>query len=276
MAARSYNYGSTVQCHGHHGYHRMDARRSLAHHPSFPPALQGFDTQFLFPKSIYNTSVVFAVHYQREEDAQSYVPSFDRVFRTWKKSDPFFTGAFDRRTVEYIVDSEEGRKYYHFFSRFIMASEEHYLASLLYNWNRTRAFVTSLAAQAVWNTWTYGINERANDGLKTHTHFLNVTELAILRGMAKRGVLFARKFSTEKTAELLNVIDEQLLGIDCAIDTYCQKPASSYLPPDTLYNISNIGGKYWPGFIPIPTDTDLQAFRRYAVKTGEEQFPDFL
>lgn len=54
---------------------------------------------------------------------------------------------YDRATVEYIVESEEGRKYWHYFKHMLLGSEEHYYVSLLYNWPRTRGFVQSLSAQ---------------------------------------------------------------------------------------------------------------------------------
>jgi len=68
----------------------------------------------------------------------------DGGWRIWKKSDPATTGAFDRTSVEYITESEEGRKYYHFFKHMLLGSEEHYYASLLYNWPRTQSFVQTL------------------------------------------------------------------------------------------------------------------------------------
>ena len=105
-------------------------------------------------------------------------PSFDGIFREWKKSDPATSAAYDRETVDYIVKSEEGKKYWHFFKHMLLGyaarsldrlplvlplthnliashlslcprsrcmrdvrSEEHYYISLLYNWPRTKAFV---------------------------------------------------------------------------------------------------------------------------------------
>ena len=79
----------------------------------------------------------------------------------FKTSQPFFifsiTGAYDRETVEYVVNSEEGKKYWHFFKHMLLGSEEHYYVSLLYNWPRTKAFIQSLSAQSVWNTWKLGM-----------------------------------------------------------------------------------------------------------------------
>ena len=67
-----------------------------------------------------------------------------------------YIGAYDRESVEYIVNSEEGKKYWHFFKHMLLGSEEHYYVSLLYNWPRTKAFIQSLSAQSVWNTWKLG------------------------------------------------------------------------------------------------------------------------
>lgn len=53
-------------------------------------------------------------------------PSFDGQWRVWKKSDPATTGAYDKASVDYIVNSVEGRKYWHFFKHMLLGSEEHY------------------------------------------------------------------------------------------------------------------------------------------------------
>lgn len=109
--------------------------------------------------------------------------------------------------MSYIINSVEGRKYYHFFKHMLLGSEEHYYVSLLYNWPRTKAFVQSLSAQIVWNTWELGLWEQS-EGFQTHTHFLSLNEWDILAGFSKRGMMFARKFSTKKTAALLDRIDQ--------------------------------------------------------------------
>lgn len=70
----------------------------------------------------------------------------------------------------------------HIFNPFYYTgSEEHYYVSLLYNWPRTRAFVQSLSAQIVWNTWELGLWEQ-QQGFQTHTHFLSLNEIDILAG----------------------------------------------------------------------------------------------
>jgi hypothetical protein len=42
------------------------------------------------------------------------------VWRLWKKSDPGTTGAYDRASVDYIVNSLEGRKYWHYFKHMLL------------------------------------------------------------------------------------------------------------------------------------------------------------
>ena len=112
--------------------------------------------------------------------------SFDGQLRLWRKSDPGTSAAYDRESVRYIIDSEEGRKYYHFFKHMLLGSEEHYYISLLYNWPRTKAFVTNIASQAVWNTWSLGAWGSGFGGFQTHTHYLTENEMPILRGLGKR------------------------------------------------------------------------------------------
>ena len=58
-----------------------------------------------------------------EDPKYSKLPS-DGVFRVWFKSDPATTAVYDRKSMEYIVNSEEGRKYYHFFKNMLLGSEE--------------------------------------------------------------------------------------------------------------------------------------------------------
>jgi hypothetical protein len=61
----------------------------------------------------------------------------------------------------------------------LLGSEEHYYASLLYNWQRTKRFVQTLSAQVVWNTWELGLWE-SSAGFQTHTHFLTLNGLTFL------------------------------------------------------------------------------------------------
>ena len=76
----------------------------------------------------------------------------------------------------------------------------------------------------MWNTWTRGNYDATMGGFKTHTHFVTMKELEILRGLSKRGVFFARKLSQKKTS---NVID--------ALDMFIDESNSEQ-------------GKYWPGY----------------------------
>jgi hypothetical protein len=154
-------------------------------------------------------------------------PSFDGGWRVWKKSDPATTGAYDRVSVDYIVNSLEGKKFWHFFKHMLLGSEEHYFVSVLYNWARTKAFVQTLSAQIAWNTWELGLWEQSA-GFQTHTHFLTLNEWDTLEGFAKRGMIFPRKFGTKKTAALLDRIDERF-----------------------LLNKSSEAGLLWPGFLDV-------------------------
>jgi hypothetical protein len=61
-----------------------------------------------------------------EENRNYASPSFDGEWRVWKKSDPATTGAYDRESVAYIVNSLERKKYWHFFKHMLLGSEEHY------------------------------------------------------------------------------------------------------------------------------------------------------
>jgi hypothetical protein len=151
-----------------------------------------------------------------EDQKHSSLPR-DGVFRVWYKSDPATTAVFDRRSVEYIVRSGEGKKYFHFFKSMLLGSEEHYFITLLANWKTTRPYVNQFASMAVWNTWSLGSlhpqlkHNRSTAGIKSpHTSFLSLAELPVLRGLSRSGVFFARKFSGKYSA-LLDQIDESIL-----------------------------------------------------------------
>ena len=266
MMMRSTNFGIPVTCSDNRNWYRLDPRRYDYTEPDNPR----FSTQFLYTKEKWKDQ------YATKDgpfQAHMHIHNPDKVFRQWVKSDPMFTGAYDYESVKYILDSEEGRKYYQFFSRFLMGSEEHYFSSLFYNWNRTRNFVTSLSAQTQWNTWLHGIFLPVTDGFKMHTHYLNISEIHFMRGMSKRGVFFARKFSTGLTSELLNMIDEQLLGIDCTKDAFCKPPKVNLIPPDIPYNITNDAGRYWPGYLPYNFRLKKDPFFASVPYTNEEVFP---
>lgn len=150
---------------------------------------------------------------------------FDKVFRLWVKSDPGTTAVYDKQSVDYIVNSDEGMKYYAFFKMSLLGSEEHYFISLLYNYNRTRKFVEQSESIPVWNTWRYGMSNShskgpnhinpnvtypADDHSGVHTKFLSINELNFLRGMRTIGIFFARKV-TSSADKLLDAIDSEFL-----------------------------------------------------------------
>jgi hypothetical protein len=230
MEYRSNNFGPPLFCNGQKTFYHLDNRQNKT--------AKRFDTQWLFPRDIFpKRGRAFA-----EENRAYATPSFDGQWRVWKKSDPATSAAYDRETIDYIVDSEEGRKYYHFFKHMLLGSEEHYQVSLLYNWERTRSFVQTLSAEMVWNTWILGLWENSN-GFQTHTHFLSSKEFELLKGFSKRGMMFARKFSTKKNQDVLDLIDGYIHN-----------------------NASTDAGLYWPGFyytdITSPGKTWIAELRR--------------
>ena len=143
MELRAFHFGPPLTCAFSQGYYRLEPRRNFELYNSSV----SFDTQWLFPRNFRGRAIIADI------ESNVKLRSFDGVFRVWKKSDPATTGAYDRESVEYIVRSEEGKKYFHFFKHMLLGSEEHYYVSLLYNWARTRSFVQTLSAQTVWNTW---------------------------------------------------------------------------------------------------------------------------
>lgn len=249
MEYRSGNFGPPLFCSNRSSFYHLDIRFNKT-------ASKGIlDTQWLFPRDVFPGR---GRAYAEENPAHATLPP-DKGWRIWKKSDPATTGAYDKRSVAYIVDSIEGRKYWHFFKHMLLGSEEHYYVSLLYNWPRTRAFVQTLSAQIVWNTWELGIWEQAG-GFQTHTHFLTLNEWDILEGFSLRGMMFARKFSSRKTGALLDRIDSQL-----------------------LQNASSQAGLFWPGFYEVDTYASgkywVAAYRKNASaramarKSGQDMLP---
>jgi hypothetical protein len=94
--------------------------------------------------------------------------------------------------------------------------------------------------------------------------------------MSKRGVFFARKFSTQYTTDLQNMIDEQMLGIDCRLghDKYCRPPTENLVNQSLAYNITLDAGRYWPGFLNgLKAEVSNAKFRKTMIPTGEEAFP---
>jgi hypothetical protein len=117
----------------------------------------------------------------------------------------------------------------------LLGSEEHYYISLLYNWPRTQAFVQTLSAQSVWNTWELGEWPERQSGFQTHTHFLTQAEWPQIKGFSKRGMIFARKFRSG--SKLLDMID-------------------SYVH----FNSSTDASSYWPGYFEVDTWTHGKAW----------------
>lgn len=179
MEYRASNFGPPVFCANQQNFYHLDNRRNKSS--------VRMDTMWLFPRDIYPGK---GRAYESDNKAYA-LPSFDNGWRIWMKSDPATTGIYDRETIEYIVDSDEGKKYYHFFKHMLLGSEEHYYVSLLYGYNRTRSSVMKLSSQVVWNTWEVGMYEQS-PGFQTHTHFLTMKEFDIIRGFALRGMIFAR------------------------------------------------------------------------------------
>lgn len=129
MEYRSTNFGPPLLCNGRSSFYHLDNRANKSG--------RYYDTQWLFPRDRFpGRGRAYAEH-----DPNHPIYTYDKVFRVWKKSDPATTGAYDRETIDYIINSEEGKKYFHFFQYMLLGSEEHYYATLLYNWERTRAFV---------------------------------------------------------------------------------------------------------------------------------------
>ena len=242
METRAYSYAPTLACYGAYTFYRLDTR--LARNDSqwlFPRAgsIVGgrarVVTRLASPGFVPEALGQGRLRKSRNFDS-THGPSYSNVdgkHRAWRKSDPGTSGAYDFRSVRHIIDSEEGRKYYHFFKHMLLGSEEHYYITMLYNWPRTRKFVTSLSAQAVWNTWQFGTWEASMGGFKTHTHFLSEANLPLLRGLSKRGVLFARKLSEKKTPIVLDALDAFIDGA------------------------KSLQGKYWPGFFAVGEDITM-------------------
>jgi hypothetical protein len=176
-----------------------------------------FFVQWLFGKNIWTK---FPTTHSNK--AWSH-PPIDGIHRLWCKSDPGTTAVYDRETVQYVVNSDEGMKYYQFFSSMLLGSEEHYFISLLWNWERTKGAVTKgIDSAPVWNTWRYGTHDSSADPNKVvpgitygsrgsvHTKFLSINEVDTLRGLRLLGIFFARKF-TSKANQLLAIIDSEFL-----------------------------------------------------------------
>lgn len=132
------------------------------------------------------------------------------------KSDPATSSVIDRESAEYIVNSEEGMRYYHFFKHTLVGAEEHYFISLLGNWKMRGNSVKEVERIPIVNSWNLGrirstdVSRRNKHEKTVHTSYLGLEEFEFLKGLSEVGVFFARKFSTS-LADILNIIDNQFL-----------------------------------------------------------------
>jgi hypothetical protein len=215
MEYRSTNFGPPLMCNNKKTFYFLNNRRNKTNSNYKGKDRNVWDTQWLFPRDKFHGRAY------SNWDPKHATSAFDNVWRIWKKSDPATTGAYDRESIDYIVNSIEGKKYYHFFKHMLLGSEEHYYVSLLWNWKRTQNFVQTLSAQTVWNTWEIGLWEsKKSGGFLTHTHFLSPAEMDIIKGFSKRGMFFARKFSTKKTPLLLDMIDDYIHNNKTTVSTW--------------------------------------------------------
>ena len=146
-------------------------------------------------------------------------PPFDGFSRQWMKSDPATSSIIDRMSANYIVNSEEGVKYFHFFKYTLMGAEEHYFISLLGNWERTKSVVRTIKSIPVFNTWILGkvrpkdTVDRNKHEKTVHTSYLvGNLEFDILKGLSEAGVVLARKFSSD-APQILDLIDKAILDV---------------------------------------------------------------
>ena len=210
MSKRMRNYGPPLHCNNISSYYNLDNRHNY---------------QEKSIKTSISTSITNPTVNTKRINSQ-WLFENKKYPRKWKKSDPGTSGAYDYQSVEYIINSIEGRKYYHFFKYMLLGSEEHIFITILYNWERTREFVSTIQSQFVFNTWILGSwKANLNGNFHTHTHLLTMNEWNILNGLSLRGVMFARKFSSNNTIELLNLIDNYI-----------------------LFNKTTEAGNYWPGY----------------------------
>jgi len=224
-----------------HLTHRLDNRRNIS---STDPA--HFDSQWLFPRSFSSNKLLGFATTNKNPVASA--PTADGIHRVWVRSDPATTALYDRDTVEYIAGSEEGRKYYHFFKYSLANTEEYYIGSLLYNWERTSAFVSSVEAVSSWSTWapegggggggggnkgraahpseaTKGVTSDMSGGaddlsvdsqspeasfVKTPTVLRRLHHVDQLIGLSDAGVFFARKFHSAYSKLLLDAVDAKV------------------------------------------------------------------
>jgi hypothetical protein len=112
MEYRSTNFGPPLFCNGKRSFYHLDNRGNKS--------ARIYDTQWLFPRDRFpGRGRAYA-----GEDPKHPIYPVDGVFRVWKKSDPATTGAYDWKSVEYIVDSTEGKKYFHFFQHMLLGKSD--------------------------------------------------------------------------------------------------------------------------------------------------------
>lgn len=206
----SHQFGIPLTCGGQRLYARFPIR--IASKES--SARHRCNTQWLFNYGSKTGRISTSV-----KDHSIKLPP-DGVSRFWAKSDPATTSAIDRLSAEYIVHSDEGKKYYHFFKYTLVGAEEHYFISLLSNWNRTSASISADDSIPVFNTWALGriklsdLKPRSKHEQNVHTSYLGEDEMDILRGLSQMEVFFARKFSSEEQSQKIqDIVDVELLGI---------------------------------------------------------------
>ena len=123
MEFRASNFGPPLFCNNQSTFYHLDNR--------YNKSGSRFDTQWLFPRDLYPRKGLAVTTEFQFTPPSAVLRSFDGKWRAWKKSDPATTGMYDKESVEYIVKSVEGRKYYHFFKQMLLGSEEHYFIRLL-------------------------------------------------------------------------------------------------------------------------------------------------
>jgi len=172
-------------------------------------------TQWLFSNALYGGKLSGSAAMYKDPALST--PPPDGVRRVWVRSDPATTALYDRESVEYIVNSDEGRKYYHFFKYAPQTAEEHYFASLLYNWARTSSFVSSASAQASWFAWNSSVYTPEDASLtrssmiKRHP-VLTEEHIDVISGLSKLGVFFCGKVHSKISEKILNHIDRSIIN----------------------------------------------------------------
>lgn len=77
-------------------------------------------------------------------------------------------------------------------------------------------------------------------------------------GMSRRGVFFARKFSTEKTPDILNLIDDRLLRTTPRWEFIKATNQTLSATTDGVIDVDvtrvNTAGMYWPGHPAVMID----------------------